>query len=203
MIHLYLIAHKNTHFMPYLKFICIATLLILIIFTFMNLSRFLLSFVICSVLTVNAEAKTSLKKHKTYFKLVEAYTQRIMPGIPGASPQTSTHFIIVWDAPKPPEAFFWRENNDWRTCSVVKAYKLAGKPGNLQMGIDYIKETIAMNKIRKGDTLELTPVAAGKSPAPADVPASAKNTLYFKTGGSNWLAFPVKNIGKKQDIAMP
>jgi hypothetical protein len=48
--------------------------------------------------------------------------------------------------------------------------------------------------------LELIPMTGGKFPVPAEIPVEARNTLYYKTAGSGWLAFPVKTITKKVDI---
>ena len=169
----------------------------------MKMRYFFSLLAISFVLTGIAQARTSSKKHKVYFKLIEAYIQRMLPGIPGAPPQTNYHFIIVWDAPKYPETFFWRGDGGWLTCNIVKVHKITNKSRNIPQGVDYMKENISVDQIHKGDTLELNPVTGGKFPVPGEIPSSAKNTLFFKTGGSGWLAFPVKNISKKQDIAMP
>jgi hypothetical protein len=167
--------------------------------------RFFLFFSFLSiVISFRAFTKTRAKSHKVYFQLLEAYTQRTLPGMRDAAPQTSTHFIIIWDDKQLPQSFFWRgDSNGWVTCNVVRAHKVTGRPINLPTGIDYMKEVITVDKIQKGDTLELTPVAGGKFPVPAEIPESTRNTLFFKTGGSKLIAFPVKNIGRKQDIAMP
>ncbi len=165
--------------------------------------KYILCFLVPALIfTGGISAKTKTKKQKTYFSLLEAYTQRIIPGIPGATPKTNYHFIIVWQGAKYPETFFWRGENEWLSCNMVKVHKLPGKPNNTMPGMDYAAENIAIEKIHKGDTLELTPLPGGKYPAPGDISNDAKNTLFFKTGGSGWLAFPVKNIAQKEDIRM-
>ena len=165
--------------------------------------RYFFTLLVAGLLAAGQLTAKTAKKQKTYFKLVEAYTQQTRPGIPGAAPKTNHHFIIIWDAPRYPETFSWRGEDGWLSCNMTKVHKITGKRGNIPMGIDYIKENVAANKINKGDTLELIPIINGQSPTPEGIPATAKNTLFFKTGGSGWMAFPVKSIGRKQDIAMP
>ena len=150
--------------------------------------------------------KKAKKKTSASFKLVEAYTQRTLPGIrPGPGhqvPPPVTNFIIVWEAPAYPETFFWRGDGGWLTCRMEKAHKISGK-SRMPPGKDYSIEAASGDQIHKGDTLMLTPVVGGKFPIPAEIPDTAKNTLFFKTGGSKWLSYHVSTISKKQDIAMP
>lgn len=143
------------------------------------------------------------KKSKDPIKLVEAYTQRTLPGIPGKQITTNYHFIIVWEGAKYPETFFWRGENGWLPCAMARAHKNAGKTGKMPQPVEYSVEKISADQVHKGDTLELRSITGGKFPVPGDIPQNAKNTLYYKTGGSGWLSFPVKTIGKKPDIAMP
>jgi hypothetical protein len=51
--------------------------------------------------------------------------------------------------------------------------------------------------VKKGTNLLLTPVTGGRFPIPAEIPDSARNTLFYKTAGSNWIALPVNKIAKK------
>ena len=143
------------------------------------------------------------KKHKPYFKLLESYTQRTLPGRRGPAPVSQTHFIIVWDGAKYPQNFSWRGADGMLSCNMVKVHKIVNKPRNFPAGMDYTPQNIAASAIHKGDTLELTPVVNAVAPMPQNVPATTTNTLFFKTGNSGWLSFPVKNIAKKQDISMP
>ena len=149
-----------------------------------------------------SEAKTPVKKKKLpVFKLIEAYSQRTLSGIPGAAIKTDYHFIIVWRGSSYPEAMFWRGENGWLTCSISEAQKIVNKEPDVPEGIVYRTEQIPDGNIHAGDTLDVKPVAGGKFPIPAEIPADAKNTLFYKTGGSGWLSFPVKNIATKHDIA--
>lgn len=166
---------------------------------------FIYFLVLCFAVSMNTHAQTAKKaKSKTYLKLVEAYTQRTRPGRPeSAPPPTGTHFIIVWEYAKYPETFFWRGEGGWLSCNMLKAHKITNKSRNMPKGIDYRTEFVTGDQVHKGDTLQLTPVTGGKFPIPDEIPKDAKNTLFFKTGGSGWLSFLVENITKKPDILMP
>ncbi len=150
--------------------------------------------------------KKAKKKQAASFTLVEAYTQRVVPGIrPGAgqpAPPATTSFVIVWQAATYPETFFWRGDVGWLSCRIDKAHKVTGKLRS-PVPKDYTTENVTGDQIHKGDTLLLTPVTGGRFPIPAEIPETAKNTLFFKTGGSKWLSFHVDAITKKRDIVLP
>lgn len=165
----------------------------------MKSSYFICLLVSALVLTISAQA--AKKKTKTNFKLIEAYSQKTLGGIPGAPPQTGNHFIIKWEATTYPETFFWRGDNGWLSCKIEKAHKVA-KTGKMQPAEDYTTEFVTGDQIHKGDTLELSPVTGGRFPIPAEIPKNAKNTLFYKTGGSKWLAFPVSKIAHKADVPL-
>lgn len=150
----------------------------------------------------NAKSKKSaIGNGGSYIKMQEAYTQTTLPGIQGSEPYTETHFLLNWSDKNPPEAFYWRsEAGTWASCRVAKATKLAKEN---DWGIDYTIEDIKLNNIKKGDLIEVVPVSGGKHTLPAGIPHNTINTLYFKTLKSNWLAFPVKELMRKRDIAMP
>lgn len=150
-----------------------------------------------------AHAQSKSKKKQVYFTLLEAFTQRTLAGIPGSSPATQTHFIIVWAGSKYPETFFWRGENGWLTCSIAKAHKVPKGKLNMPAGMEYTTERISGGKVTMGDTLQLTPIPGGKFAVPKEIPVDARNTLFYKAGGSKWLSYPVKEITRKQDIAMP
>jgi hypothetical protein len=77
------------------------------------------------------------------------------------------------------------------------------KKGNTIPDRDYTTEAITNSALKKGDTLEITPLRGGKFPIPAEIPTDATNTLFFKTIKSNWLSYPVKKITAKPDIVLP
>lgn len=158
----------------------------------------------CVIISTAANAQTSSrKKSKTYFKLVEAYTQKVQAGRQETPPMTGTHFIIVWENAQYPETFFWRGENGWLSCNMLKAHKITGKTKDIPKGIEYRTEAATGDQIHKGDTLELSPVTGGRFPIPDEIPKNAKNTLFFKTGGSHWLSYPVKKITTKPGVSMP
>ena len=156
-----------------------------------------------------AEAKTPTKHRKKSskqnFTLIEAYTQRTLSGMKSpAPPPTDNHFIILWTGASYPETFFWRGESGFLTCNIQRVHKVSGKDArNFPPGIVYRADNAIGDQVQKGDTLELTPLTRGKYAIPADIPKTAKNTLFYKTGGSGWLSFPVKNMSKKHDISMP
>jgi hypothetical protein len=144
-----------------------------------------------------SEGKTAAKKKtKTYFKLLEATSQRTLPGIPGAAVKTDYNFTITWLAATYPETFFWVGEGGRLPCGIRRVHKAPEGKG-------YTFENVLSRNIHKGDTLRLVPVTGGKLPVPDEIPATAQNTLYFKTVGSNWLSYPVKNIRRLPDIANP
>lgn len=121
-------------------------------------------------------------------KLITAYTQTIPQSKQSNPPMAGYFFVVKWEETTPPETFFWRGEGGWLTCRIEKACK---------KGKTYVGKTIALDKIRKGTQLLLTPLTGGRFPVPPEIPDSARNTLYYKTGGSGWIAFHVNKIAKK------
>ncbi len=151
--------------------------------------------------TLNVESKGVKKKGNSTLRVLEAYSQRILPGIPGAQPKTDFHFIVIWEGKKYPETVFWRGENGWLTCNLYKAHWMGNRTINVPR--DYRFDPVTNDAIHKGDTLELRPVTGGKFPVPPEIPKDAKNTLFYKSGGSGWMLSPVKNITRKPDIPLP
>jgi hypothetical protein len=166
--------------------------------------RYFLSFLLLGLfVTATAQSKSKAKAKtkkkvvaKANFTLLEASTWRTLPGMPGAEPQTEYRFVIVWQNASYPETFFWRGDAGWLTCQIDKAHKAKGAR-------DYTTEFVTGDQMHKGDTLLLKPVRGGRFPIPAEIPEKAKNTLFYKVGGSGWLAFPVSKITRKADVALP
>ena len=153
----------------------------------------------------NAETKKKVikKKPQPYFILLDAFTQHILPIKPSVTPTTGEHFIIVWKAAKYPETFFWRGENGWLPCKILNAHKVVCKSPDFPKGMEYTVSHVKGDDIHPGDTLELTPMLRGRFPIPTEIPADAKNTLFFRAGKSSWQSFPVAEIGTKPDITMP
>lgn len=166
-------------------------------------------FLLAAAVTVSTAAcaqtkKTTKKTSKkaANFTLIEAYKQTMVGGVPGGLQETGHHFVIKWQAASYPETFFWRGENGWMTCKIEEAHKVTNRK-TTPRGIDYNTRMVTGEEIHTGDTLMITPVKGGRYPVPAEIPATAKNTLYYKVGGSGWLAYPVKNMGKKADVTAP
>ncbi len=132
-----------------------------------------------------------VKKKAADVKLLAAYSQQILPGIPGGTAETAYHFVAVWQNAKMPESFFWRGENGWLTCETLKATAKGVK--KTAGAMQYTTKELT-GDIKKWDTLMLNPIKGGKFPVPAAISPAVKNTLYYKTNGSKWIAVPVKGF---------
>jgi len=141
-------------------------------------------------LCVHTAADATAKK-KVYLKLIEAYSKKSTTA--ATPPETGTHFVIRWEVDQYPATFFWRGQSGWLGCNMQKAHKVKSKSKTAT----YTTEDVSADQVHKGDTLMISPYTGGRFPIPADIPSSAKNTLYFQSGGNMWLAFPVKKITKR------
>lgn len=153
-----------------------------------------MKYIVCLLFAVSiALGAQAGKKPKATIKLVEATSQATRPGIPGGNTPTDCRIYIVWNATTYPETFFWRGEKGWLTCNMEKAHKAKGPKGK------WTTTAVVNDAVHKGDTLYLHPVTGGRFPTPAEVPASARNTLYYKTAGSGWLSFKVQKITRLGD----
>lgn len=106
-------------------------------------------------------------------------------------------FVAVWQAKEAPSYFFWRNSSGgWHECRVAKI-TTKGMPKSSKKTDWYKSTEILIDKVQKGDTLELIPVYGGRYPIPPEIPATAKNTMFFRTTTSMWLEAPVKKLVKK------
>lgn len=152
-----------------------------------------LALVLLSVFSVGISYGAAKKKKKACIKLVSAYTKTVAEEEQSNPPMAGTFIVIKWDYATYPETFFWRGEGGWLTCNVGKAHKTVKDKKT-----EYTAEDILPNEVKKGDTLLLTPLTGGRFPIPDEIPQKAKNTLFYKTGGSKtWMSFVVKPIGKK------
>gem|GEM_PF-832449 len=184
----------------------IATSFFCNIFILMTIFKGILLLFIMSAISVSAQTKQApvIKSGNPYIKIVEAYTQQMLPGAKGAIKKTDQHFVVIWKGVTFPKVFCWRTVSDFTPCSAEKAHKIPAKTKhNFPAGMEYNTEKVSSDAIHKGDTLMLTPIIGARYTVPAEIPKTAKNTLFFKTGNSNWLAIPIKKIGKKAPIALP
>ena len=139
-------------------------------------------FVLLAVL--NGGESFAAKKQKAYATLVSARKAQA-PAANGKMNPT-TELVIVWNSSTYPESFFWRGENGWLPCRIQK-YK---KGASVTEAND-----IENGRVHKGDTLLLIPTSGGKFAIPAEIPETAKNTLYYKTGGGKWLSLKVGKVG--------
>lgn len=128
------------------------------------------------------------KAPKANVKLISAYTRKIAPSEQTNPPMAGSFFVLRWNEASYPETMFWRGENGWLTCKIERAVKRGGA---------YKGGEVDIEKIKKNDILFITPLTGGRFPVPAEIPETAKNTLFYKTAGSAWIAFPVKKLSKK------
>jgi hypothetical protein len=147
----------------------------------------------CATIAGSAFATVKLKK-KVTMKLVTAYTRTVPEELQTNPPAAGTFIVVRWNNAKGPETMFWRGEGGWLNCNMERARKTvkAGK-------IEYASAGEVMpDQIKQGDTLLITPVTGGRFPIPEEIPAKAKNTLFYKTpGNAKWQSFVVSPIAKK------
>lgn len=149
----------------------------------MRIKFILLLFAFCSI---GAYCSAFCGKKKSHFKLITAYSKTITAEKQSNPPMSGDFFVIKWKSSTPPHTFFWRGSGGWLSCKI----EIAENTGNGE----YKGTLVSLRDVNKGDILLLTPLTGGRFPIPAEIPENAKNTLFYKVGNSNWLAFPVKNI---------
>ena len=168
--------------------------------------------ILCVAITGSLQAKKKSKQKKVDFKLVEAYSQRIIPGMRPSpqhpAPPPVIHFIVVWQSALHPDAFFWHGDTGLLKCNMVRVHKMTDKGLIIRTGKDYRSEGVAADKIIKGDTLDVTPIPNTRAIVADGVPVvqGVKNTLFAQTTGnhgSDVTSVTVNTIVKKRDIAMP
>ncbi len=143
------------------------------------------------------------KQGTTYAKLIECSEQTTLPGRPEMEPTTTKRILIVWKSNTPPHQIFWRGEDGWTDCVVAKARKNNNRQPKYEFGETwYDTQEIAPDKVKKGDTLELTLMYGGKNTIPAEVIATMKNRIFFKTEKSQWMFLTVNTCKKRPDIAM-
>lgn len=160
------------------------------------LSGFLTTLAAC------AQSKKT-KKHTPKPVLLQSTMQKTLPGRPEMEPTEELRFVIVWKTTDEPSAFFWRGAGTWQSCEVTKIskFKKLVVNANSPMALNYSPSRD--QQFKKGDTLELYVMAAGKYPIPVEIPANKDSIIYYKTTKSKWLPIPVKNIIELPEIAMP
>jgi hypothetical protein len=151
----------------------------------------------------DSSARPTKKKVKAWFRLLEATSQRTLPGIPGAPVKTDYHFLVVWQDSKKPEQVFWNGDDGWQSCAVRRVHKVVRKDATGKSVIDYRGEKDIETTINKGDTLDFRPITGRRAAKPAGFTGDPKNTLIFKVGENSWNQFSVTKITRMPDIALP
>jgi hypothetical protein len=149
----------------------------------------------------NAQLRAS-KATTGYLRFLEGNVRRFLPGRPESEPVTEHRFLVRWMARSGPQSFFWKQGNTWQDCRISRArrMKYSNKDASSRW---YDTEDITPEKVRRGDTLEIFPMAGGKFAIPAKVPRSVKNALVFRTGKNKWQYLPVTRIKTLPDVTMP
>ena len=124
-------------------------------------------------------AGAAMRKSSYDFRVIQATSQRIIPGIPGAPIKTEFVFTVVWLTTRKPILFFWKDEIGWKNCTMSKSAEI----------------------VKKGDTLIIATIRGN---VPQILPKSANNTICYKTvSSSGWKLVPVKNVIQKTDAVAP
>ena len=159
--------------------------------------------VISIVLNGGAWAKEGAKKNKAVFKLVEAFSQRMLPGKQGGVPKTDLHFILIWqDNAQPTDGFYWKEGDKWQQCIAAKAHK-AVHGQMLRAGFEYSQERAGLAGVKNGDTVILTPKHGSGSTVPEILQKKKGNLVVYRMHDGSWFPVPVMKMVQKRDIALP
>ncbi|MBE2290305.1 MAG: hypothetical protein IAE95_12175 [Chitinophagaceae bacterium] len=144
----------------------------------------------------------AISRKPTDHKLIEAYSQEKLSGVPGGSGATYLKFILKWTGKGAPEFIYWKGTADVVQCRIERAHKVVERPRDMPAGIDYFFERNSQSSIVTGDTVMVSALKGAVEKAPSSVMRGRRNTLYVRSGGK-WSATSVKNIIKKKAIAMP
>ncbi len=162
---------------------------------------------VCLAVAMNACAqpkKTSSKKQSVYATVLEARRQRLVSAMPGAQPINNYRVLVIWKSTKVPQSFFWRGEDGWINCLVNEVHKKQRFVNKETEELWYTAAEIAPEKVKKNDTIELIPVSGGRFATPAEIPAQAKNTLFFQLlNDTKWQALPVNKFKQLKDVQGP
>lgn len=154
------------------------------------------------VFVVSTGAASAKKKAQASFRLLEATSQRTLPGIPGAAVKTEYHFTVVWQDRNPPAEVYWDGEDGRLVCTVTRVHKMTKKDERGIKVTEYLAGKDMTTPVHKGDTLDFRAYASRKIEKPAGVP-DVKNSLDYKAGNGGWMHFTIKTITRKPDIALP
>ena len=100
---------------------------------------------------------------------------------------TAYRIRLQWRSASKPAAFFFRPQDGWMQCLVVKG--------------DGSDAEIAPEAVKKSQIVNVVPVRDGRTPVPAFVKPTDRNKLYFQIGPS-WYSVPL-TLTKNKDVVAP
>jgi hypothetical protein len=168
----------------------------LFLYLHLKMKRLLQAFIFMSAIGATKAQAQQLRNGVPFLNIIESL--QLKPAV-GNGNKVDYRFVAVWQAKESPSYFFWRNaTGSWLDCRVAKiTTEGVAKPKNSKK-IDWYKAIeVQLDEIKKGDTIELAPTYGGRYPIPPEIPANAKNTIFFRTTTSMWLQAPVKKLVKK------
>lgn len=148
---------------------------------------------------------TAARKHariasKTRF--LDATVQRTIPGVQGAETFSEWKFLLIWDEAQAPESFFWHPDaSKWLQCAVQRVHHYhKAREGNMRA---YESEAIALQNVRRGDTLEIVPVPHRWGAEPKRPKVGRTGALYYKTKSRAAWHCITPALHKLPDMLMP
>ena len=154
-----------------------------------------LAFIACSLslLACAHQKKIAAKKHD--IQILQASVQRTLPGRREAAIMRQYTIVLKWLQTQTPQTFFFCYQNTFWICDIQRAhYNESAK--------QYITEEISFDKIKPGDTLQLTTTKQTDPPASLNQ-FQKNNSLIYKLENANWNDVEINNIVQRPDIFMP
>lgn len=142
----------------------------------------------------------AVKNGNTSVHIIEAFTQKTLPGVRGMEPQTRFHITLALKSNLKPRLFLWMQDGKWYSCSLSRAHYT--REVNEGTHLPYTTAQIYINDVKKGDTLELTPINITND-VPIKPDKLKNNTLYFNNTQNNWFFVTIKHFLSKPDIVLP
>ena len=153
----------------------------------MSALAFLLAGAILTTACAQTRRTTTVRTGSAHVRVIDATTKQILPGREESEIITMYRFRIQWRSASKPSAFFFRPQDGWMQCLVVKG--------------DGSETELSPEAVKKSQVIEVVPIRDGRTPVPAFVKAIDKNKLYFQIG-SGWYSVPVP-LTKNKDIVAP
>lgn len=139
---------------------------------------------------ISCMAAVAALQPKAYLQLLEAKPVTVERD---GQMKNELQFLIVWKNFDIPALFYWRGVTSWTPCRIA----IVHRSGTRKNPAYTITDIVYPDVIHKGDTLQITTVTGGKHRVPAEIYPNEQNMLCFKSGGSNWIEYPVGKVGKR------